>query len=131
MSQRDKITKYVLQNLGLPEEGKTAQSYIKSWWWNPRTKNEANMRLTESGHVAFQQAGLKSYQINFENPLPPNLSSKTLLQLNNYIDSPFYINSKSIEVYTEKMAIQLVLFSGDILKFLESKNRSKVAEKQQ
>jgi len=127
MSQRANITNFVIKELGLPNDEKTFKRYNAIWWINPR-KN-GGLRLTELGANAFKSAKLKNYKIDFEKPLPV-LPSKTLLQLNNYIDSPFYIGKDFVEVYTEKMAIQLVLFSGDILKFLDSKNRSKIAEKQ-
>lgn len=127
MSQKDEITRFVLKTLEISDS--SYKSYYNSWWFNKRQKSKGGLRLTEAGHTAFQTAGLKSYHIDFDEYIT-NPSAKLMLQLDNFIDSPFYICPKFIEVYTEKMAIQLVLFSGNIEKFLAGKQRSLVADKQ-
>jgi hypothetical protein len=130
MSQRIDITKYVIKELGLSTDDKTYKKYNAIWWVNPRKKEKGGLRLTELGLNAFKSAKIKSYNIDFEEPIE-TVTNKFLIHLDNYIDSPFYLTLDHIEVFTERMAIQLVLFGGDIQKFLGSKNRSKLAEKQQ
>jgi hypothetical protein len=39
------------------------------------------------------------------------------------MDCPFYLNNKRIWVFGEKMAVQLVLFSGNIAKFQRARER--------
>jgi hypothetical protein len=50
--------------------------------------------------------------------------------MDQFIDCPFYLTKKAIFVYSEKMAVQLVLFSGNIQKYGLSRAMS-VAKTQQ
>jgi hypothetical protein len=50
--------------------------------------------------------------------------------MDQFIDCPFYLTKKAIFVYREKMAVQLVLFSGNIQKYGLSRAMS-VAKTQQ
>jgi len=43
--------------------------------------------------------------------------------------SPFYLTNKRIWVFGEKMAVQLVLFSGNIAKFHRAQKRFKEKQK--
>jgi hypothetical protein len=75
------------------------------------------MRLTERGLEDFEtKVGLKSYKIDFPEPIEV-VTNQLILHLDRFIDSPYYVTKKYIKVFTEKMAVQLVLFSGDIQKY--------------
>jgi hypothetical protein len=53
-----------------------------------------------------------------------------VLQLDHFVDVPFYLDNNSIYVFDSNMAIQLILFSGNLQKFGQARARS-VALKQQ
>jgi hypothetical protein len=40
-----------------------------------------------------------------------------MIWLDRFIDGPWHITKKSIVVFKEKTAVQLILFSGDVQKF--------------
>jgi hypothetical protein len=48
-----------------------------------------------------------------------------LLWLDNYIDSPFFVNKKHIIVMKEKAAFELYLLSGDVRKLGHNRAMSK------
>jgi hypothetical protein len=49
------------------------------------------------------------------------ISNNTIIYLDRYIDSPYYLQKKSIWVFREKIAVELVLFSGDVSKYSKAK----------
>ena len=50
--------------------------------------------------------------------------NELILHLDRFVEGPYYVTRKYIKVFTEKMAVQLVLFSGDIQKYGKAKARS-------
>jgi len=128
MNIRNDLTKYVAQQLGLDSSEKNIRRLTKIWWINPRNKPTGGLRLTEQGFNCLQQADIKVHKIKFENPQVFN--NQIIIWLDNYIDCPWYINHKEVYVFGEKMAVQLVLFSGNITKFVTAKaNKTKVLDK--
>ena len=115
MNQRIEIVKYVLNTLGKPSDDTYAKKMLPAFWVNPRQKEKGGLRLTESGHEWMQAADIKCYKIDL--PKEIDWTNKLIIQLDQFIESPFYITKKSIFVYSEKMAVQLVLFSGNIQKY--------------
>lgn len=96
---------------------------VWSMWRNPR-KADSSFGLTDEGYELL--AGvleLKFYRID----LPDSLfvTNKIRIWLDKYIDCPFYLTSKSIFVSREKVAVQLILYSGDLTKFGLAKESSK------
>jgi hypothetical protein len=85
-------------------------------WQNPRKKAVGGMRLTDEGFAVFiEKMDMKSYDIEF--PKEFTLTNQTTIWLDRFIDGPYYVTKKSIIVFKEKTAVQLVLFSGDVEKF--------------
>ena len=76
----------------------------------------------------MQQADIKCHQIDL--PKEVEWTNRLIIQMDQFIDCPFYLTKKAIFVYGEKMAVQLVLFSGNIQKYGLSKAMS-VAKTQQ
>lgn len=128
MNQRIEITRYVLKELGQRHDDKYVKDMMPRFWVNPRQKDSGGLRLTEDGYKWLKEADIKDYQIDM--PKGIHWSNQLLIWLDQYIESPFYLTSKSIFVFNERMAIQLVLFSGNVAKFGLSKAKS-VAKKQQ
>ena len=92
---------------------------IPTWWYSTRQKKQGGLRLTDQGFEAFQTAGIKEYRIKFEDTI--HFTNQLMIWLDQLIDSPFYLRNKEIYVFNEKMAVQLVLFSGNIQKYTSAK----------
>jgi len=123
MNQKLKLTKYVAEQLGLATEEKFLKRLMPLWWQNPRIKEKGGFGLTEEGFNCLQQANIKCHRVGFEDPVP--VTNSLLLWIDRNIDCPFYITRKEIYLFGEKMAVQLVLFSGDIQKMQRAQKRFK------
>jgi len=128
MNQRTEIVKYVLETLGKPHHDEYVKKMLPAFWMNPRQKATGGLRLTDSGQEWMQQADIKCYQIDL--PKEGEWTNRLIIQMDQFIDCPFYLTKKAIFVYREKMAVQLVLFSGNIQKYGLSRAMS-VAKTQQ
>ena len=110
------LTKIVSNQLGWPSDDKTLQKNHCLIWQNPRAKVQGGYRLTDEGLDIFMaKMEMKSYEIDF--PAELTITNKITIWLDRFIDGPYYITKKSIIVFKEKMAVQLILFSGDVEKF--------------
>jgi hypothetical protein len=115
MNQKIEIIKYVLGALGKSNDETYSKKMLPAFWVNTRQKSKGGLRLTESGHNWMQEADIKCYKIDL--PKEIDWTNRLIIQLDQFIDSPFFITKKAIFVYNEKMAVQLVLFSGNIQKY--------------
>ena len=122
MSIKLSLTKYVAEQLNLNTEEKNLRYLKRLWWSSTRNKEKGGLRLTESGFESLQTADIKFYKVTIEKD--QIWTNQMTLWLDNFIDCPWHLTKHEIWVTTEKMAIQLVLFSGDIQKFLYSKAQS-------
>jgi hypothetical protein len=127
-NQRFELTRYVLKAHNKPHDDEYVKKMLPAFWQNPRTKDSGGFRLTESGYNWLKTADIKEYKIDL--PAEIKWTNQLIIWLDHYIDCPFYITKKSIFVFGERMAVQLVLFSGDIQKYGLSKAKS-VAKAQQ
>lgn len=123
MNQKIEITKHILESMGLPATEERVRKTIPTWWYSTRQKEQGGLRLTEQGFEAFQKAGIKEYRVKFEDNI--QFTNQLIIHLDQLIDSPFYLRNKEIYVFNEKMAVQLVLFSGNIQKYTLAKVRSR------
>jgi hypothetical protein len=124
MNSKLLVTKSLLEKLQLPTDDKRLKEWHLLWWHNPRENGNHSMRLTDRGLEDFEtKLEIKSYQVDFPEILEI-FTNQLILNLDRYIDGPYYVTRKYIKVFTEKMAVQLILFGGDIQKFSESKTMS-------
>ena len=121
MNQKSDITKYVAQQFGLPTDEKSIRKLIAQWWQNPRNKEKGGLRLTDEGFARLT-AQFTAHKVRFEDPV--EYTNRLIIQLDNFIDCPWYITNKAVFVFNDKMAVQLVLFSGNIAKFGTAKAKS-------
>ena len=119
MKIKHDLTKIVAGSLGIPTDHKNLKKLIGLWWWSPTEKSQGGLKLREEGLNAFTSAQIKCHRILIDQPIA--YTSKMVIYLDNYIDSPWYISNRHMFVFGEKTAIQLVLYSGNIQKFLEAK----------
>lgn len=116
MDVKSHLTKVISTQLEWPLDEKSLKKNQAVIWQNPRKKTVGGFRLTDEGYKVFtEKMELKNYDIEF--PKEFTLTNQTVIWLDHFIDSPYYITKKSIIVFKEKTAVQLVLFSGDVQKF--------------
>lgn len=121
MNQKTNITKYVAEQSNLPTDDKSLRKLIRDWWINPRQKVKGGLRLSDDGFVRLTTQ-FKSYKVKFDEPV--DYTNQLIIRLDNFIDCPWYLTKKEIYVFNDKMAVQLVLFSGNIAKFSTAKAKS-------
>ena len=123
MDIKSHLTKLVAEHLGWPTDTKSLEKHQILIWQNPRKKDQNGLRLTNVGFDIFvSKMEMKYYEIEF--PKEMKLTNSTTIKLDRYIDSPYYITKKATVVFKEKTAVQLVLFSGDLEKFVKAKTKS-------
>lgn len=114
MNIKDHYTKTFLKAAGVDYSDDDIKKYRSAWWWNVR--NVGGLRLTD-GAIEFieDQSKIKTYKIKFSEQFA--FTPQVLLWLDKFIDCPYYINNRSITVTKERVALELMLFAGDIRKF--------------
>jgi hypothetical protein len=117
------ITKYIATQEGLSLEDPYLRRLLSAWWQNPRLKEVGGLRLTEQGFEIMSKH-FKSHMVRFEEELKLKFSNQLVLRLDKFITCPWYITHRAVWVFDDKMAIQLVLFSGNIEKFTTAKAKS-------
>lgn len=98
-------------NLQLSDEEFTALH--SKWWYNRRNKNKGGLRLTDDGlAMMIDQLQLESIDVNFETPI--TLTPKILITLDQHLTTPYYLNSTTITLFSEKTRTELFLFNDDL-----------------
>jgi hypothetical protein len=116
MIDKRELTKKFMDQLSLPADNKTFQKQHKLWWMNPRSSHPNSYRLTDVGFKMLnEQLDMKSYNIKV--PEDTVWTNSLILNLDKYMESPYYIDRKSIIVFREKTAVELILFGGDVQKY--------------
>jgi hypothetical protein len=124
MDIKDRYSKIFLQSANLIADDNSIKKYRAEWWWNVRSKNHGGLRLTERALKFIQSsAEIKTYRIEF--PAEFSFTPQVFLWLDQFIESPFYINKKYIIVLKEKSAFELYLLSGDVRKLGHNKALAK------
>ncbi len=96
----------------------------RAWWMNWRSAEDRRFRLTDKGYEYFKDiADIKFYQIRFPNELV--LTNKMIIDLDKFIDCPYYLTNTDLYVTSEKAALQLILFEGDLSKFGRAKRTTR------
>jgi hypothetical protein len=110
------LTVLFLEQANLPTDEDNLKKVMLSWWRNPRQKDEGGLTLTEAGYEFLtQNLKLKSYEIPF--PKDFQFTTQIILFMDQLLDCPHYYTKKSIIVFKESKAVELMLFSGDIRKY--------------
>lgn len=122
MNQKIEITQYLANILDPNTDQKTLRKYLTTWWYNTRLKEKGGLRLTEKGFEMLTTAGFESHQVKFEEPI--KYTNRLIIQLENFITCPWYLTAKCVYVFDDKMAVQLIMFSGDLAKYGQVKARS-------
>jgi hypothetical protein len=125
MNPKIDITNEVLKILNPNFSKKEYNDAYRTWWQNPRSKADGGLKLTKKGYEAFVNANLKVYVLKI--PQPISVSNQMTIWMDRFIDCPFYIAWNKIHVFGSKMAVQLVIFDGNIehLVSIKAKNQIK------
>lgn len=115
---------YTAAFLKAADKNPDLEKYSKFFWFSFRSKNEGGLRLTQDGFdFIVKHCDLKSYKVDFPKEL--TFTPQVLLWLDKFIQSPFFITKSTITVFSEKVAFELYLFSGDIRKMGAAKAMAK------
>lgn len=116
MNKLDITKSLVSKDDFLNADVKAIDHMYRAWWANWRSGEDRRFRLTDQGYSYFRdRADIKFYDIRF--PMKFVLTNKMVIDLDRFIDCPYYIDQTGIKVTGEKTALQLVLFDGDLSKF--------------
>jgi len=115
MNWKETYTKLFLKELGKSVNEATVKEYMPLWWSNLRNKDKGGLRLTDTGYELLKQIDLATYDIPYPKDMP--LTTQVIIFLDQFIDCPYYLSTRSITVTNEKKAVELSLFSGDLRKY--------------
>lgn len=108
-------TKIFLQQMGKTLSEENIKEYSHLWWQNSRNKETGGLRLTSAGLEMLQNLDIAVYNIPYPVDMP--LTTQVVIFLDQFIDCPYYLTERSITVTSEKKAVELTLFSGDLRKY--------------
>tara|TARA_B100000902_G_C27246687_1_gene882998 strand:- start:74 stop:454 length:381 start_codon:yes stop_codon:yes gene_type:complete len=113
---KETYTKVFLKQADIAISDVTMKEYMSTLWQNTRVKDQGGLRLTDAG-IEFlkNKLELATYEIPF--PKDFELTTNTIIWLDQFIDCPYWLCKYSIEVTDEKKALELHLFSGDVKKY--------------
>ena len=127
MDRKTAYTHTFMQLLEQTIHDETVKTNYFTWWQNVRENYQSrSLRLTKLGFKMLEQIDLKTYTIKF--PAKVIFTPQTYLWLDEFVDCPYYVDKKKIIVTMEKMALQLMLFAGDITKYGLARAMSKMDE---
>jgi hypothetical protein len=116
-----------MELLEQPIHDESIKTNYYTWWQNVRESYQArSLRLTKQGLEMLETLDIKQYTIKF--PAKVIFTPQTYLWLDEFVDCPYYVDKKQIIVTMEKMALQLMLFAGDITKYGLARAMSKMDE---
>ena len=116
MSNKVLYTKIFLKQADKSINNVSVKEHLSLWWQNTRSKEQGGLRLTDEGYRFIKEdLDLQTYDI----PYPQNfeLTTNTIIWLDNFIDCPYYLGRREIVVTNEKKALELSLFSGNVRKY--------------
>ena len=116
MNWKETYTKTFLKQADIAISEVTIKDYMSVWWQNIRAKDTGGLRLTDAG-IEFlkDKLELSTYDIPF--PKDFELTTNTIIWLDQFIDCPYWLGKYGIVVTDEKKALELHLFSGDVKKY--------------
>ena len=115
----DTKTAYTRTFMGLLEQpihDESVKTNYYTWWQNVR----------EIGLDTVVRLDIKTYEIKFPDKII--FTPQTYLWLDEFVDCPYFVDKKKIIVTMEKMALQLMMFAGDVTKYGLARAMSKMDE---
>jgi hypothetical protein len=129
MDRKTAYTRTFMQLLEQPIHDETVKTNYYTWWQNVRESYQArSLRLTKQGFQMIEELDIKTYTIKF--PQKIIFTPQTYLWLDEFVDCPYFVDKAKIIVTMEKMALQLMLFAGDVTKYGLARAMSKVEDQE-
>jgi len=129
MDRKTAYTRTFMQLLEQPIHDETVKTNYYTWWQNVRESYQArSLRLTKQGFEMLESIDLKTYTIKF--PQKIIFTPQTYLWLDEFVDCPYFVDKAKIIVTMEKMALQLMLFAGDVTKYGMARAMSKAEDQE-
>jgi len=116
MNTKQAYTKIFIKESGEALSEENIKLKTRLWWKNNRAKERESLRITDEGlRYLTTVLDIKVYEV----PFPPDLDLKpqVLLYLDKFLDCPYHLTETAITVLSERKAIELHLFSGDVRKY--------------
>lgn len=116
MNTKQTYTKIFIRESGEELSEENIKFKTRKWWKNNRAKERESLRLTDEGlNFLVEVLDIKVYEV----PFPPDLDLKptVLLYMDKFLDCPYHLTETAITVVSERKAIELHLFSGDVRKY--------------
>ena len=127
MDVKTAYTRTFMQLLNQPAHEETLKTYYYTWWQNVRESYQArSLRMTRSGLEVLKKLEIKTYSIKFPDKII--FTPQTFLWLDEFVDCPYFVDKKQIVVSMERMALQLMMFAGDVTKYGLARAMSKMDE---
>ena len=127
MDTKTAYTRTFMTLLEQPIHEESVKTNYYTWWQNVRESYQArSLRLTKQGLETVEKLEIKTSMIKF--PAKIIFTPQTYLWLDEYVDCPYFVDKKSIVVTMERMALQLMMFAGDITKYGLARAMSKADE---
>jgi len=127
MDTKTAYTRTFMELLEQPIHDESIKSNYYTWWQNVRESYQArSLRLTKDGIGIIEKLDIKTYEIKFPDKII--FTPQTYLWLDEFVDCPYFVDKKKIVVTLEKMALQLMMFAGDITKYGLARAMSKADE---
>jgi hypothetical protein len=126
MNWKETYTKIFLNQLGKTSNDITVKEFFPLWWKN--TRENGGLRLTDEGFDILTEIELATYEVPFPKDMP--ITTQVIIFLDKFIDCPYYLTNRAIHVTSEKKAMELHLFSGDLRKYglTKAMNRQEKSE---
>ena len=116
MNWKETYTKIFLKQSDIAISEATLKQYMPLWWQNTRGKSEGGLRLTDIGYdFCIEKLDLQFYEVPFPKDLV--MTTQTIIFLDKFINCPYYLTPRGIQVTDEKKSMELHLFSGDLRKY--------------
>jgi hypothetical protein len=127
MDVKTAYTQTFMQLLNQTVHEENLKSCYYTWWQNVRESYQArSLRLTKQGLDIVKKLDIKTYTIKFPDKII--FTPQTFLWLDEFVDCPYYVDKKQITVTMERMALQLMMFAGDVTKYGLARAMSKMDE---
>jgi len=116
MDKKTAYTKTFLFAADKETDEESIKKHHMLWWQNIRAKGDSGLRLTKEGFdFVVSEADIQTHEIHFPNDI--QFTPQVFLYLDEFIDCPYYVTKKRIYVLSEKMALNLMMFAGDIKQY--------------
>ena len=116
MDTKTAYTRTFMTLLEQPIHDESVKTNYYTWWQNVRESYQArSLRLTKIGLETVKKLDIKTYEIKFPDKII--FTPQTYLWLDEFVDCPYFVDKKKIVVTMEKMALQMMMFAGDVTKY--------------